>query len=108
LSSLACTVRLLFYASLHGWNDRHTQPHTLFSVMMGSHKLFCPVCSGTVIFPISASQVGVSHQHLAQLGFFFKLLSSKCFSYIFWVKCLIRYITCKPFFLFYGLPFTYW
>jgi hypothetical protein len=47
-----------------------------FSVEIGSHKLFCLGCSGTVVLWISASQVaritGVSHQSPALHKLFFK------------------------------------
>jgi hypothetical protein len=50
----------------------HHHAHTLFSVEIGSHKVFCPDRPGTVILLISASQVGriIVVSHCTQLYFF--------------------------------------
>jgi hypothetical protein len=48
---------ILFYIFQHSWDDRCTPPHQLFSVEMGSHKLFDLDWPRTTILPISVSHM---------------------------------------------------
>jgi hypothetical protein len=68
LPRLTWTVILLFYASCGSWDDMHVQQCPAFSTEMVSHRNFCPDWPGTMILPISVSQVariiGISHQQL--------------------------------------------
>jgi cation transport ATPase len=53
----AWTVILLFYASWCCWVGRQVSYTQLFSILIGSHKLFCLGLPGTTIFLISVSHL---------------------------------------------------
>jgi hypothetical protein len=60
----AWTTILLFYVFHQSGDNRCAPPHPAFSIVIGSHKVFCPGCPGTIMLPISASCITQDGRHI--------------------------------------------